>query len=1306
MKFMLDSSIKSRGMIVSMLSAAVLTPCALLAEKTTNTYTRTSSAAADIKWDATGFPEVTTTAGSDISIKIDYAEDGEKYQRIQTGNRSSTPKVNLLPIYLDSVIGGKYHNLSLVGADNGSHKYAVINDPTPFEGFWSIDVGPAHASGIYLPDNAGAGVRTIGSAFLKGRFQFGVAPGCEAILDYPFGLGMFEVNRASGNPEWMEPTSVAKPTGKLTINRSPGPYSVAQVRSGTLGIVGGDDDASSPVPDAWARFDASAEGSFTLEGTEVTEWRDADGRPVAAAWEATPLHKPTREIDAVTGKTLVNFGPRGGVSSPGGGSRLKFAEAKDGIAEMFVVMRENSDSKPPAHLFGNAFPRNSSSNYLFMGWSLLPKELAMGEFRFNGQAVVPDFAFNLSHELNVVSAGYRSGGGSVTYIGGTDSGNSASAGGAQIAEILFYTNTLTAAERRRNNDYLMKKWKGVGVCDYGAIMLEKPASLSVESGTVHVRELQLATNGFVKAGSGNLEIESLNTNLNSLVVNGGSVRFVNTLDRGANPQPAAHPLAWFDAADSTTLDLVPSNYTGNASVGPLEPTNYTFISSWRDKSGNGYTLHSPRLGSKASYSIYAGGQTGDEPAWPTLDESTGAHPMVDLGPYLNPCSSPYQGHFGWIDGISGLSTWLSLYKSNGSMYGDYGIRQGFVVFYKVDSRANPINSQGYELRNAGYNNPKSQFVSDNYASVATAGGYWTYDGATVNPSSVSLLADGKAHLGAFLTADAGIPVNVFGSDQSGGNSSGGCKIAEVILYDRVLTEQERLDTERYLLARVNCGTHPADKNISSVGTLSLGDGVDAVFDNDVNMTYGRLERTSSGEIVKKGDGAATVQLFDPTEADVTAVSVEGGSLSLWCDPLADAWAHLDATRADSIEYTTTDGTNYVSRWKDISGNGHDATAATEPVSKPVYRTVTLDADNTIADSGREIPVVDFGEYYNFEQLPAEGRSNTPTNTATAMNFANAMTAMEEFYVVHADTDHWNGSGKNNYTGILGYSAFQSNNYPFLRSAQSPIIGHIGEANGRLRNGYIGVNGSQSDYNYAPTLKQLNVYTFQSDGQVTQKWSLAQRQGYQWGGQVLGEVIMFQNANSEARRNAITTMLCNKWRAQGMPVASSWTLGSVTVAEGATLNVGGSKGFAYTATTLSGLGTITSGPEILGVAHIAAGSADAVGTLSVAADVTTAADAVMDVYFDGDGQPGKVEITGKLTLGGSGSVVLHVPDGVRVEYGEYEIATATSIAVADPSASLTLDASALARGLAKVHVDLETGKVLLRFQPAGMTIIIR
>ena len=97
-----------------------------------------------------------------------------------------------------------------------------------------------------------------------------------------------------------------------------------------------------------------------------------------------------------------------------------------------------------------------------------------------------------------------------------------------------------------------------------------------------------------------------------------------------------------------------------------------------------------------------------------------------------------------------------------------------------------------------------------------------------------------------------------------------------------------------------------------------------------------------------------------------------------------------------------------------------------------------------------------------EKLPAEGRSNNPTNTATAMNFVNEWTAMEEFYVVHADTDYWPGSGsyQNNYSGILGYSAFQNNNYPFLRSSQTPIFSNVGYANQRLRDGYIGVNGSQ------------------------------------------------------------------------------------------------------------------------------------------------------------------------------------------------------------------------------------------------------
>lgn len=73
---------------------------------------------------------------------------------------------------------------------------------------------------------------------------------------------MFEVNRASN----MSPGSLSL-NGKLTVNRSPGPYSAVYVRAGTLGMVGGDDDASSPVPGAWARFASTDRPLFLMSDT-------------------------------------------------------------------------------------------------------------------------------------------------------------------------------------------------------------------------------------------------------------------------------------------------------------------------------------------------------------------------------------------------------------------------------------------------------------------------------------------------------------------------------------------------------------------------------------------------------------------------------------------------------------------------------------------------------------------------------------------------------------------------------------------------------------------------------------------------------------------------------------------------------------------------------------------------------------------------------------------------------------------------------------------------------------------------------
>ena len=879
---------QGRGAIFALLCAAAFLPNALLADKTTNVFTRTSSQAASLGWKASGVPnDYGTTTGLDVSLKIDYAEGAEKFQQLDL------PKATA---YFDSVVGGDYHALLIT---NSVTKYMRINDPTPFNGYWAMkdSAGASKDAGLFLPDNGGAGSRTIGSAFLKGRFPIGVATGCEAFFDYPFGLGAFTVNRS------MDSVSTATVKGKLTVSSSPGPYSIAQVHNGTLGIVGGDADISSPVSGAWVRFDASAEDSFTMSGTAITEWRDANGGPVSAVKDGNS--SPTLYTDPETEKKSVNFGAfvnyagatAGDKTLHGSGARLALSETND-VAEMFVVFKDNDliNGAYP-QIVGEAFPRrtgNSDPNKLFKPRGELPAGLSMGEFRLDGQAVIPDFYYDFSRRMNVVSASYRDGGGEVFLLASpnNDGHSNYTKGGIKIAEIILYTNKLTSAQRRHNNDYLMKKWLGHGVRDYGAIMLEKPASLSVESGTARVRELNLATNGFVKAGAGTLEIESLTTNLNGLAVNGGGVRFVSTLARPAAPQPPADALAWFDASDADTLATVVSNYND---------TSYTFVTNWYDKRNNGYTLHSPRLGSSPNYAIYEGGGKTDEPAWPTLDESTGAHPMVDLGPWVNPCSSTYKGHFGWINGISGLTTWLCLYTSSGGMYGSYGIREEFVVFYKTDSRGNPINSTDWALRNAGGDEPKTKFLHNTHAAGAAIGGHWTYDGVTVNPVDVrgGLYADGKTHLGAFRISEVGVPANVFGSDQSGGNSAGGCKIAEVILYTRVLTEQERLDTERYLMAKWNCETHPADK-APTVGTMTFNNGTQAVIDTDFNMTIGTV--AGSGAVVKRGSGTATVGAF---AQDVSALSLEGGSLAVESNMTLADGAALDVYFDESTNVVGT-----------------------------------------------------------------------------------------------------------------------------------------------------------------------------------------------------------------------------------------------------------------------------------------------------------------------------------------------------------------------------------------------------------------
>jgi len=162
---------------------------------------------------------------------------------------------------------------------------------------------------------------------------------------------------------------------------------------------------------------------------------------------------------------------------------------------------------------------------------------------------------------------------------------------------------------------------------------------------------------------------------------------------------------------------------------------------------------------------------------------------------------------------------------------------------------------------------------------------------------------------------------------------------------------------------------------------------------------------------------------------------------------------------------------------------------------------------------------------------------------------------------------------------------------------------------------------------------------------------------------------------------------------------------VTVANNASLTVGGSKGFAYTATTLGGLGSIASGPEILGVTNVLVGAEGEAGTLTIASDVTLADTTHFDIYVGGEGNVSKAEMTGKLTVGGAVSAKVHVPDGVRLAYGDYDVLTATEIATDGP-VSLTLDSSDIVKACARLVYDAANNAIVLKVYPKALMIFIR
>ena len=76
-----------------------------------------------------------------------------------------------------------------------------------------------------------------------------------------------------------------------------------------------------------------------------------------------------------------------------------------------------------------------------------------------------------------------------------------------------------------------------------------------------------------------------------------------------------------------------------------------------------------------------------------------------------------------------------------------------------------------------------------------------------------------------------------------------------------------------------------------------------------------------------------------------------------------------------------------------------------------------------------------------------------------------------------------------------------------------------------------------------------------------------------------------------------------------------------------------------------------------------------------------------------------------TVGSAVSAKVHVPAGVRLAIGDYDVLTATQISLSGP-VSLSLDASELTKASARLAYDSSRNAIVLRVYPRALQIIVR
>lgn len=1081
---------------------------------------------------------------------------GFALQKIHTGGRNE--------LVLDSVSGGPQQTI-VFGNDKPlsyvSQNYyydtadarLTLSNPSGFTGYWANNIGRSvftlaataatrptlHAlsfagfPGVEVPDAGTAA--TVGSVYEPGAMV------------------------KSGNGELLVETLE---TGNDTI----------YVKKGAL-VFRGDDDAEAEriIAGAAVRFDASRTDTLTVQTgadgrREVVLWGDANGGGHHAfpspypgsdefiSYTRSPFVGAAR---SPTGLPLVDFGARlpGDVAELGPTNcNLRFSSRLSGVREIFCAA-DYPKSMYCCVAVGDTetYHLCPSDGLVHVGggdrkyFTVTRGDLALNGVKVENADVDPAQVSGMTVHSVASLDGIR------VALLGSGCYRTEYNGGVRLGEAIVFTNTLTRAERMKINRYLMRKWQGAPSARVAANVFLESAGTPVgvaAGGVARVGGLVAQGGTVTKTGEGVLAVGSVAPASADIVVQGGSVRF----DSVSAPvkKVADSPYIWLDAK-KIAADGV-RTFDGN-------PTNY--LASWKDCRDGVET---------AATGVY---ETAPRMPYVVADAAGPGLPAVGFGLQERGDHSHLR---------------FPVWTSGGS------VRAGFAVLRPLSAtvKISPFGSSMLAtIREAG------RIAHRNCVQPNLVTARWAVDGVAVDPlASLPELSSTNDFFLLSFTSDRNINIGGIAGQRTGAegpysNDCGGWEIAEMIIYQHALTEDERRGTEAYLLDKWLGRPHPVTAR--RVGNMTYGDAAGRVIDADADVTVGKVT-VPSGVFVKRGDG--TVSLDALTGAD--GISVEGGTLSVALPVKAlDAFGphvHFDAADVSSLEFSVTENgsvTN-VTRWRSSVGS---LTADSEATyyGKTVCGGI-VDPTLTAAETadGLTRPTVSFGR---------RGTAADPASDAAAMRFSVGASGLLEVHEIVADAS----AGKNRQALFDNF-----NKMLFLRGKDGALFDTVnGYVPPAVLEGYIAVDGEPA----APgdvLPDGFHLVSIAPTGAVTTT-GFANDRFASMGGIAVSEYIGFRRTLTADERDYVQRFLQAKWL--GGP-APAWptAFGSLAAASGATLAFTGASAVAVA--SVSGGGTISAG-AIKGVGAVSVRYTDAATweTLTLAGDVSFADTVVVTVTAD-------------------------------------------------------------------------------------------